>query len=199
MWQEMWDKAYSSNDYVYGKTPNNFLSDNFESLPKGRILLLGEGEGRNSVFLASQGYSVTAVDISPVGLEKARKLAEEAGVNIETICADLESYDLGEQCWDGIVSIFCHLPPNTRKAVHQQIKTALKPSGVFLVEGYTPEQLNFKTGGPPVAEMMISQSILSEELNSLQFSHLVELEREVNEGIKHHGMAAVVQGIAAAQ
>ena len=199
MWQEMWNKAYNTNDYVYGKNPNDFLTENYKTLPMGRILLLGEGEGRNAVFLASKGYSVTAVDISPVGLAKAKKLAQESGVTIETQCADLATYDLGERQWDGIVAIFCHLSPNVRQAVHQRINKALKPGGVLLVEGYTPEQLNFKTGGPPSAEMMISQRILSDELNDLQFLHLVELEREVFEGIKHKGMAAVVQGIATAK
>lgn len=196
--QKMWDSTYSTDEYVYGKLPNEFLSQHAESLPKGRILLIGEGEGRNAVFLAAKGYSVTAVDISTVGLEKAQQLAHESGVSIETECADLDTYDLGEHCWDGIVSIFCHLPSIVRKTLHQRVQTALKPSGVFMIEGYTPEQLNFKTGGPPKIDMMLSKEILTSELFGLNFIHLAELEREVIEGKKHFGMAAVVQGIATA-
>ena len=153
----MWDKEYDREEYIYGKLPNDFLKSHFDSLPKGKVLLLAEGEGRNTVFLAKLGYSVTAVDISSVGLKKAEKLAKENNVTIETICADLEVFDLGEDKWDGIVSIYCHLPPTLRQDLYNRIQLALKPSGVFLLEGYRPEQLGYKTGGPPVASMMISK------------------------------------------
>lgn len=195
MSQSMWNNEYKTDAYVYGKEPNDFLRDNFSAIPKGKVLLLAEGEGRNAVFLAKQGYQVTAVDISSVGLKKAEKLALENNVEIETICADLSSFELGVACWDGIVSIYCHLPPAVRKSLYQRVEVALKPSGVFFLEGYTPEQLNYKTGGPPVAEMMTSKETLADELPNLTFSHLVELEREVFEGVNHRGLAAVVQAI----
>lgn len=191
----MWDKEYDKEEYVYGKLPNDFLKSHFDSLPKGKVLLLAEGEGRNAVFLAKLGYSVTAVDISSVGLKKAEKLAKENNVTIETICADLEVFDLGEDKWDGIVSIYCHLPPTLRQDLYNRIQLALKPSGVFLLEGYRPEQLGYKTGGPPVASMMISKEILVKELPRLSFSHLEALNREVNEGINHNGVGAVTQAI----
>ncbi len=191
----MWDKEYDREEYIYGKLPNDFLKSHFDSLPKGKVLLLAEGEGRNTVFLAKLGYSVTAVDISSVGLKKAEKLAKENNVTIETICADLEVFDLGEDKWDGIVSIYCHLPPTLRQDLYNRIQLALKPSGVFLLEGYRPEQLGYKTGGPPVASMMISKEILVKELPRLSFSHLETLNREVNEGINHNGVGAVIQAI----
>ncbi|MDA8621947.1 methyltransferase domain-containing protein [Psychrosphaera sp.] len=89
----MWDNEYDTDEYVYGKLPNDFLKSHYNSIPKGKVLLLAEGEGRNAVFLAKLGYSVTAVDISSVGLKKAEKLAKENNVIIETICADLEVFD----------------------------------------------------------------------------------------------------------
>ena len=192
----MWDKEFDTEIYVYGKEPNDFLRKNFEQLPKGKILCLAEGEGRNAVFLAKHGYQVTAVDSSQVGLNKAKKLAQEHNVEIDVVCADLTTYQLGENKWDGIVSIFCHLPPDIRAPLYNNIAKSLKPNGIFLIEGYAPEQLNYKTGGPPVAEMMISATILKDELINLDFSVLNEIEREVYEGVNHTGLASVVQGIA---
>ncbi|GLS91024.1 SAM-dependent methyltransferase [Psychromonas marina] len=199
MSKSMWDKEYDTEQYMYGKQPNDFLEANYEQLPKGNILMLAEGEGRNAIFLAKLGYQVTAVDISEVGLSKACKLASENNVQIKTICTDLEHFDLGVQQWDGIVSIFCHLPAALRQSLYQRVELALKPKGVMLIEGYTPEQLNYESGGPPVAEMMISKSILVKELPHLQFSILQELQREVIEGVKHSGLAAVVQAVAYAK
>ncbi|HUH57431.1 MAG TPA: class I SAM-dependent methyltransferase [Pseudomonadales bacterium] len=191
----MWDKEYDTEEYVYGKLPNDFLRSNYPLIPKGKVLLLAEGEGRNAVFLAKLGYCVTAVDISSVGLKKAEQLAKENHVSIETICADLKDFDLGENKWDGIVSIFCHLPLELRQDLYKRIERAIKPSGVLLLEGYRPEQLNYKTGGPPVASMMIAKETLLEELPNFAFSHLEALEREVNEGVKHHGLSAVIQAV----
>lgn len=192
----MWDERYSAEEYVYGTNPNNFLEANFSSIPTGKVLSLAEGEGRNAVFLAKQGYSVTAVDASLVGLNKARKLAEENGVVIEFIQADLADYDLAENQWDGIVSIFCPLPSSVRKHLYKKVEAGLKPNGVFLLEAYTPEQLKHGTGGGNSVDVMQSKETLSLELAGLKFQHLIELEREIIEGIYHTGISAVVQAIA---
>jgi len=192
----MWDERYSAAEYAYGTNPNNFLEANFSSIPKGKVLSLAEGEGRNAVFLAKQGYSVTAVDASLVGLNKAKKLAEENGVVVEFIQADLADYDLGENQWEGIVSIFCPLPSSIRKQVHQKVAAGLKPNGVFLLEAYTPNQLKHGTGGGNSVDVMQSQETLSQELAGLKFRHLIELERDIIEGIYHTGIGAVVQAIA---
>lgn len=193
--KSMWDEEYKTDEYMYGKQPNDFLKENHSLIPKGKVLMLAEGEGRNAVFLATLGYQVTAVDISSIGLEKAKKLAAENNVEVETICEDLQTFDLGNEQWEGIVSIACHLPPELRKDLYKRVELALKPSGVFFMEGYTPEQLNYKSGGPPLAEMMTSKEMLIEELPNITFSHLQELEREVIEGVNHFGLAAVVQAI----
>jgi len=192
----MWDERYSSEEYAYGTEPNEFLEANFNSIPKGKVLSLAEGEGRNAVFLAKQGYDVTAVDASVVGLDKARKLAEANGVVVEFIQADLADYDLGENKWDGIVSIFCPLPSALRKQLYRKVEAALKPNGVFLLEAYTPEQLKHGTGGGNSADVMQTRESLRLELPGLKFKHLVELERDVIEGIYHTGIGAVVQAIA---
>jgi SAM-dependent methyltransferase len=192
----MWDERYSAEAYAYGKTPNEFLVENVRWIPKGKVLSLAEGEGRNAVFLAKQGYVVTAVDASLVGLNKARKLAEENDVVVEFIQADLADYDLGENQWDGIVSIFCPLPSSLRKELYKKVLAGLKPNGVFLLEAYTPDQLKHGTGGGNSVDTMQSEKSLRVELAGLKFKHLTELERNVIEGIYHTGIGSVVQAIA---
>lgn len=192
----MWDERYSAEGYAYGTKPNKFLEENVNSIPRGRVLSLAEGEGRNAVFLAKQGYSVTAVDASLVGLSKARRLAEENGVVVEFIHADLADYDLGENKWDGVVSIFSPLPSSLRKQLHKKVEAGLRRGGVFLLEAYTPDQLKYGTGGGNSVDLMQSIKSLSLELAGLKFKHLIELERDVIEGIYHTGIGAVVQAIA---
>ena len=189
----MWDERYSADEYIYGKDPNEFLANATGNLPKGKILCVAEGEGRNAVYLATHGYNVVAVDSSAVGLEKAKKLAEERGVNIETIVADLAHFDIEAESWDGVVSIFAHLPPAVRKDLHKKIVEGLRPGGVLILEAYRPDQLKFKTGGPPTAEFMMTLQSLEEELTGLEFEYAVELDRDVVEGQFHTGKGAVVQ------
>ncbi|NAW69454.1 methyltransferase domain-containing protein [Vibrio sp. V27_P1S3P104] len=191
----MWNEIYQRKEYVYGDQPNDFLKEHAHFLPKGKILCLADGEGRNSVFLAQLGYQVTAVDISEVALAKAHQLAEKNQVNIHFIHADLADFDLGHQDWDGIVSIFCHLPAPLRRQIHSSVIHGLKTQGVYLVEGYTPEQLNYQSGGPPIAEMMLSQALLSKELAQLTPLFLEEKERDIQEGLNHTGLGHVVQGV----
>ena len=192
----MWDERYSAEGYAYGTTPNEFLAENVSHVPKGRVLSLAEGEGRNAVFLAKQGYAVTAVDASRVGLKKARKLAKENDVEVEFIHADLATFDLGEDQWDGIVSIFVPLPSTVRKALYRKVVAGLRRNGIFLLEAYTPDQLKHDTGGGKSADVMQTRESLRIELAGLEFRHLIELEREVIEGIYHTGIGAVVQAIA---
>jgi hypothetical protein len=128
-----------------------------------------------------------------VGLEKARRLAAERGVEIETVHTDLAPYDPGRGCWDAVVAIFCHLPPDLRTAVHRRCVTALRPGGALVLEAYTPRQLALRTGGPPAAELMMDLASLRRELEGLDLEIARELDREVNEGRLHQGLGAVVQ------
>ncbi len=189
----MWDERYSIDSYVYGESPNDFLRERVSALKRGRALCLAEGEGRNSVFLAKHGFTVTGVDSSSVALEKAERLAKKNHVTIETVHADLARYTIEQDSWDSIVSIFCHLPPSLRKTIHRRVVLGLQSGGTFLLEAYTPRQLEFGTGGPPKAEFMMDLGSLKEELAGLEFVHAQELIRDVSEGIKHTGQASVVQ------
>ena len=192
----MWNERYSTEEYVYGTMPNDFLFETSRYIKGPDVLCLAEGEGRNAVYLAREGFDVFAVDASAVGLEKAENLADESYVNINTQVADLADYEITPNGWDGIVSIFCHLPPAIRKALHRKVVAGLKPDGVFILEAYRPKQLTFKTGGPPETSLMMSLDELKDELAGLEFYHDAELDRNVSEGRLHTGMGAVVQLVA---
>lgn len=196
----MWDERYSEEGFAYGTEPNDFLkAEYFRISGGGRVLCLAEGEGRNAVFLAEQGYAVTAVDQSAVGLRKASALASERGVKLATVVADLADFDLGEEAWDGIVSISAHLPARIRQDLHARAVKALKPNGVMILEAYTLEQLEMDgVGGPPPSQIDYFMSLeeLRAELDGLDFIIGTETERVMSEGRYHQGPSAVVQVVA---
>ena len=173
---QFWDSRYSDTDFAYGTTPNDFLVEQCSKIPAGgRVLCLAEGEGRNAVFLAKQGYAVTAVDQSETGLSE---------------------FDIESNYFDGIVSIFGHLPPKTRLPLHVKAVEALKPTGVFLLEAYTVKHYDMPgIGGPPpqARETMNSLEELKNELRGLDLIVGQEVEREVKEGKYHQGLSATVQ------
>ena len=194
----MWDERYKEEGFAYGTEPNDFLKSEFSRIPKGgRVLCLAEGEGRNAVFLAKEGYLVTAVDQSFVGLQKAKSFAIKNGVEISTIVANLANYELGNEVWDGIVSIAAHVPPLLRKNIHGNVVKALKKNGVFLLEAYTEHHLKMDgIGGPPQKELFMSLDALKVELDGLDFIIGAEVVRNISEGKYHQGESAVVQIVA---
>jgi SAM-dependent methyltransferase len=193
----IWDDRYSSSEFFYGTEPNDFLRDQHVFIPAGgRVLCLAEGEGRNAVWLAQQGFQVTAVDQSSVGLAKARVLAARKAVNIDIVTADLAAWPMGTARWDGVVSIWCHLPSAVRRKVHRHAVAGLRPGGVLVLEAYTPAQLTFKTGGPSDADLMPTLALLRDELAGLDFKIARECERSIHEGVGHRGRSAVVQVVA---
>ncbi|MFA7406032.1 MAG: class I SAM-dependent methyltransferase [Pelobacteraceae bacterium] len=188
-----WDERYSEAGFVYGTEPNEFLVSVVEKIPKTRILSLGEGEGRNAAYLASLGYQVTGVDGSEVGLRKATQLAAERGVAITTVHADLSTFEIAPEQWDGIISCYCHVPSAIRIPLHHAAVRGLRSGGVFVLEAYSKEQLAYGTGGPSSPDMLMSLDDLKEELAGLEFAHGVTVVREVREGSRHTGLASVVQ------
>lgn len=189
----MWDQRYAGADYFYGAEPNDFLADVANRINGNAVLCLADGEGRNGVFLAQQGLQVTSVDSSPTATRKAEALAAQRGVAITAVTADLTDYAIGADRWDAVVSIFCHLPPALRRQVHTDIVTGLRRGGVLILEAYAPAQLNYGTGGPPTAEMMMTLDQLRCELPGLRFDHARQTVRDVLEGQGHTGPGAVVQ------
>lgn len=196
---KFWDDRYGEGGFAYGMNPNDYLKETLSKIDaserKGkRCLLLADGEGRNGVYMAELGYDVVSVDYSPVGLAKAKELAAQRGVSITTVEADLNDYDLGQAQWDCVVGIFCHLPPPVRAKVLTAIPDSLKQGGMVIFECYTPDQIEKKTGGPPVAGPMYSQAIFSDAFSGkLTIERNAELIRNVHEGPYHNGESAVVQ------
>lgn len=194
---EMWEARYGAdNEYVYGTEPNDFLRASVAEIPVGDALCLADGEGRNGVYLAGLGHTVTSVDLTASGMSKAALLADERGVSLTTVVADLANYDLGENRWDLIVSIFAHTPPPIRARVHGNLASALRPGGRFLLEAYTPDQIGRGTGGPPVPELTMTLDGLRNELKGLVIESGIETVRPVIEGAGHTGEGAVVQLVA---
>ena len=190
---EMWDQRFESLEYLYGIDPNDFLKTNYKLIPKGKVLCIGEGEGRNSVFLAKQGYQVTALDYSVTGLKKTENLAKENLVEVELIHADITEYDFSDKKWQGIVSIFCHIHKDFRAEVHRKCKEALTKNGVFLLEGFSPDQLKYATGGPKNLDLLIDLNETKKELSVLDFHVAMDIEREIFEGLLHKGNSSVTQ------
>ncbi len=200
-----WDERFAAEEYIFGTAPNAFLYDNIDTIkrlvPTGKVLCLGEGEGRNAVFLAKHGYEVTAVDLSEIGLRKAKKLAHSQGVDLHTQVVDLATYDMPKGKFDIIVSIFVHLPLALRQRLHQQVIANLAPNGLYVLEAYTVHHLELtqsgqSVGGPKAAEMMMSLAELSHELDGLTFMQAEERLVMLDEGSAHRGQSAVVDIIA---
>jgi SAM-dependent methyltransferase len=195
--QQFWDLRYSAPDFVYGTEPNHFLQKHVGHLPAGgRVLCLADGEGRNGVWLARQGFDVTSVDVSPQGIDKTRRLAAQTGVALNAEVADVTGLDLGLAKWDAIVSIFLHLPARARTDLHGRAVLALKPGGVFLWEGYGPEQLGRNTGGPRDAALLPALDDVARDFSDCALAHSWSGLRMVQEGILHTGAGCVTQLVA---
>lgn len=194
----MWDERYASVETAYGTEPNDFLREKLESLAlrPGKALCLAEGEGRNALHLARNGWQVTGVDQSRVGLDKLEGQAARENLVVTAVCEDLAHFDLGSAQWDLIVSVWCHVPPVLRLDLHARVVRALRPGGQLILEAYHPRQLELKTGGPPLSEMMMTLAELRSELSGLHFVHAEEVEREIHEGPFHQGQSAVTQLVA---
>ena len=195
--QNFWDKNFSVAGYKYGTEPNAFLTQQAHRfLPSGRVLVPGDGEGRNGVWLAQQGHHVTAMDGSAVGLEKARALASERGVNIETLLGDLADWTPEAEAFDALVLTYVHLPPALRQNVHRRLVRALRPGGWLVLEAFHPLQLSHSSGGPKDSVMLYTVERLREDLGGLMEE--VEAwsgECELAEGGGHQGLAHVTRWV----
>jgi 2-polyprenyl-3-methyl-5-hydroxy-6-metoxy-1,4-benzoquinol methylase len=194
--KEFWNERYAETAYAYGQEANDFLKAQ-QIGSDLKVLCLAEGEGRNGVYLAGHGNDVTCIDYSEEGLKKTSQLAEQNGVEVSCICADLGEINLVENSWDVIVAIFAHFPTSVKSHIWPQIFTALKPGGKLIMEVYDQEQLRFGTGGPQHPDLLYS----TEELQALIGQDFTEIKiekvyREVNEGTYHNGASATIQVLA---
>ena len=190
----MWDERYQTPEYIFGDQPCQWLIMNQHRLPQsGEALALGDGEGRNGVFLAELGFEVTSVDLSEVGLSKARDLARKRGVTIQTVQADLEHYEIEAESQDLIVSIYCHLPDAIRKLVHERAEVALKPGGLFILEAFHHSQLKYQSGGPKTTDLLYDLDALLGDFQTLQILEAFDGLCYLDEGARHSGIGHIVR------
>ena len=195
--KNFWNARYDEEGYAYGTKANVYLSSHaalFKSVKK--VLVIGDGEGRNGVWLAEQGCQVVSVDSSKVGVKKAQHLAAEKGVKLDAIYADLNEWDWPESEFDFVVIIYVHFPPEVRELLHEKVIAALKPGGQLIMESFTPEQLNYSSGGPPILEMLYTAEMMTSDFKMLEIQQLEECITELNEGKYHCGEGAVVRLLA---
>ena len=193
-----WNDRFSGDDYHFGTAPNAFLASEAERLrPGSRVLCVADGEGRNSVWLAARGLQVTAFDISTVGVEKAARLAREAGVAVDNRVANINDWDWDAARYDVVVAIFIQFAsPAERERIFAGMARALVPGGLLVLQGYTPRQLEYRTGGPPCAEHLYTEALLREKFAELDILHLREHDDVIREGKGHSGMSALIDLVA---
>jgi cyclopropane fatty-acyl-phospholipid synthase-like methyltransferase len=195
---DRWNQRFSAPDYVFGTAPNAFLAANAARLKAGqRALCVADGEGRNSVWLAEQGLDVTAFDFSPIGLDKARRLAATRGVSVQYELASVYDWSWPVAVFDVVAAIFVQFAdPPMRTFMFERMARALKPGSLLLVEGYTPKQLQYGTGGPKQVDQLYSERLLRESFRGFDVLELREYEAELDEGSRHRGMSAVIDLVA---
>lgn len=194
--KEFWDQRYSQEEFIYGTAPNEFLKQELNKLPKGTILLPCEGEGRNAVYAAQQGWTVNAFDFSNSGKEKADRLAKVNKVNINYKVADIAEKDYPENSANVVALIYSHFPPELRKTAHAKAITWLKPGGLLLLEAFNTRQINNNSGGPKKVELLYTEEMLRRDFESLEIEQLESLETILEEGGFHKGKADVIRLIA---
>lgn len=197
---EMWNQRFAGDDYLFGREPNEFLCAQAARLPQGgRVLCVADGEGRNSVWLAQQGLQVQAFDVAEVGVAKARKLAAEAGVQVDYHLASVDDWAWEVGAFDAVVAIFVQFAdPPMRARLFTNMARALKPGGLLVLQGYTPRQLEFKTGGPGELSHLYTAELLREAFAGLDIVALQDYVAELSEGARHRGSSALV-GLVARQ
>jgi SAM-dependent methyltransferase len=191
---ERWENRFSVPDYVFGTQPNAFLRAQAHLLPaKGRALAVADGEGRNGVWLAEQGLDVLSIDFSPKAQAKAQALAQARGVALRTERHDLVTWTWPDAAFDVVAAIFIQfVGPDERKQIFAGMRRALKPGALLLLEGYRPEQLTYKTGGPSCVENLYTRAMLSEEFGGFSELEITEHDSLTQEGTGHVGMAALI-------
>jgi SAM-dependent methyltransferase len=193
-----WNRRFSESGYLFGTEPNGWLVEHADLWEAGqRVLCIADGEGRNSVWLAQRGLTVDAFDVSEVGVRKARDFARITGAKVNFAVADIAELRWPENLYDGVAAIFFQFAdPALRARIFEGIVRCLKPGGTLVLQGYTPRQLEYRTGGPPHASHMYTPQLLREAFAGMEILQLREYEADLAEGKGHKGRSALIGMVA---
>lgn len=197
-WTERWNERYSKKEFAYGEQPNNYLKEQLEKLNPGTILFPAEGEGRNAVFAAKLGWTVSAFDISIEGKNKAMKLAEANNVTIDYKVGELQTLNYGNEQFDAIALIYAHFPADIKSFYHRTIEKYLRKGGIIIFEAFSKKHIDYltqneKVGGPKDIESLFSLDEIKADFLHYDILELVEEEIDLSEGSFHNGKASVIR------
>lgn len=192
---DFWNQRFSGDEFIYGTEPNSFFKEQIIKLSPGKILLPGEGEGRNAVYAAKLGWSVDSVDFSSTAKLKAERLAEQNNVKINYHVEKLEMFSAAELSYDAVGIIFVHLDEKIRSEVHNKFYNSLKPGGIIIMEVFSKSQFGKTSGGPQDINMLYSEEDIRNSFPSIKFEYLAELKVNLSEGNFHSGEASVIRFI----
>lgn len=192
---QFWNKRFNKEEFIFGTEPNEYLALQTRKYlkPNNKVLCIADGEGRNGVWLAKQGIKVVGFDASDIALKKAKQFAKDNQVEVEYSFSDTDSFDWQANVYDAVIAIFIQFAdPPMRERIFKQAHQALKPGGIFILQGYTPKQLEYKTGGPSLIEHLYTEKMIRDLAKEFQILDLRCYEQELNEGTRHAGMSALL-------
>lgn len=196
---QFWNERFDKEEFIFGKEPNEYLVQKTTQYlkPNNSVLCIADGEGRNSVWLAKQGMRVTGFDVSDIALTKANQFANENQVSIHYSLCDTDGFNWQENTYDAVVGIFIQFAdPEMRTRIFKQVHQTLKPGGIFILQGYTPKQLEYKTGGPSLIEHLYTEKMIRDLSNGFDILDLHCYEKVLSEGARHTGMSALLGMVA---
>jgi len=192
---KFWNERFNKEEFIFGKEPNEYLVEqtNQHLKPGATVLCIADGEGRNGVWLAKQGMRVDAFDVSDIAIVKAKQFAKDNSVEVSYTLCDTDGWNWQANSYDAIIAIFIQFAdPAMRERIFKQAYLALKPGGILILQGYTPKQLEYKTGGPSALEHLYTEELISKLACEFQILDLTCYEKELSEGARHSGMSALL-------
>lgn len=197
-WIDRWNDRYSKEEFAYGEQPNNYLKEQLEKLSPGKILFPAEGEGRNAVYAARLGWTVSAFDISVEGKNKAEQLAEKHRVKIDYRVGELQTLNYSEGQFDAMALIYAHFPASIKSLYNKTLETYVRKGGIIIFEAFSKKHLEYlaineKVGGPREIEMLFSIDEIRSDFPGYEVIELAEQEIELSEGLFHNGKGSVIR------
>ena len=192
---QFWNERFDKEEFIFGKAPNEYLVQQATKYlkPGSKVLCIADGEGRNGVWLAKQGMQVVGFDVSDIALTKAKHFAKENQVEIEYSLNNTDEFDWQANTYDAIVAIFIQFAdPDMRDRIFKQIQNSLKSDGILILQGYTPKQIEYKTGGPSAIEHLYTEDMIRDYLQDSDILDLSSYDKELSEGARHSGMSALL-------